>query len=175
MIQAPVLVSPLSVMPPTDCSASTKQWNKKIFSRRWTVTQFSQIVKNSNALLQTRCQRVVHCHQNTDITEVCVLKSVSRKHIFYHKSTITVCHTRVKPDTEICVVEVGNRSIFKLSRNWNFTKQMYAHMLTQGHAQTHMKTQACRDSITWPWGTAALWMPVYFLQLIDHIWPLELD
>lgn len=67
---------------------------------------------------------------------------------FYHKSTITVRHTRVKPDTEICVVEVGNRSIFKLSRNWNFTKQMYAHMLTQGHAQTHMKTQACRDSIT---------------------------
>lgn len=150
--------------------ASTKQINKKkgSFLHSCAITQFSQIVRK----IKTACRRFVHtkCHCCQNHAGVCVWKSVPQTY-FHLKAQWLILTQKTSNLSQTRTVAVWNCNILKSSHNWKFRKTH-----THWHANTSKNSaELCGDCITWPQAQLHYGMPVYFLQLIDHMKPLELD
>lgn len=134
----------------------------------------------SNALLQTAYQRFAHmkCHCCQNNAGVCAWKSASGAtptyfflvfFLLFIKRQRLMLHTKCQP----CHRDLHGWSLTLDCFFFNIISQLEVQQ-TIAHAST-CTLAACGDCIMWLWAQVLCGMPVYFLQLIDHMKSSELD
>lgn len=133
----------------------------------------------SNALLQTGCQRFAHmkCHCCQNNAGVCAWKSASGATPTYFFLIFFTLYKTAEAD--------ASRKMSTLSQRFAWLEfdigMLFFNIITQLEVQqtiAHASTctlASCGDCIMWLWAQVLCGMPVYFLQLIDHMKPSELD